>query len=59
LSHQLEFWITEPHAPLTATLWKDLDAEVRAAMIDLLARMIAKAMHPHMNHEDKEQEHER
>jgi len=39
--------------------WKDLDAEVRAVMIDALARMITKAVYPQMNHEAEEKEHER
>jgi len=42
-----------------APLWKDLDAEVRAAMIDVLARMITKAVYPQIRHEEEEKEHER
>jgi hypothetical protein len=44
---------------MMALLWKDLDAEVRAAMIDVLARMISKAVYPQVNHEDEEKEYER
>ncbi|NLX24008.1 MAG: hypothetical protein GXY55_20350 [Phycisphaerae bacterium] len=59
MPHQLEFWTTEQHAPVMAPLWKDLDAEVRAAMIDVLARMITKAVYPQIRHEEEEKEHER
>ena len=56
---QLEFWITEQQAPVRAPLWKDLDVEARAAMIDALARMIIKAVYPTTNRGNEVHEHER
>ena len=57
MPHQLEFWITEePHPP--PSLREDLDAEQRAALITLLARMISKTVCPPLTQYDEEDDRE-
>ena len=58
--YQLEFCITkEPH-PAVPSLWEDLDTEQRAALTTMLARMISRAVHPPLSHDDEEEDdHER
>ena len=58
MPHQLEFWITEERHPPVPSLREDLDAEQRAAVITLLARMISKTVCPPLNQYDEEDDHE-
>ncbi|MFQ5479550.1 MAG: hypothetical protein ACE5E4_13155 [Candidatus Binatia bacterium] len=41
------------------SLREDLDAEQRAALITLLARMISQAVYPQLSRDDEEDDHER
>lgn len=59
MPHQLEFWITEEPHPPVPSLREDLDAEQRAALITLLARMISKTVYPPLTQCDEEDDHER
>ena len=59
MPHQLEFWITEEPHPPVASLWEDCDAEQRAALITMLARMISKAVYPPLTQDDQEDDDER
>ena len=54
--NQLHLWITEP--PPEASLWKDLGAEERTALITTRTRIIAQAVHPEPTHETQEENHE-
>lgn len=54
--HQLHLWITEP--PPQASVWMDLEAEERTALISALTRIIAKTVHLEPTHETQENNHE-
>ena len=59
MPHQLEFWITEEPHPPVPSLREDVDAEQRAALITLLARMISRTVYPPLTRYDEEDDHER
>jgi hypothetical protein len=44
--HQTEFWILDHHLQPAPPTWQDLEEEPRAALIALLVRIMAQAMHP-------------
>jgi hypothetical protein len=56
---QLELWTPEQPLPPVASILKDVDAEQRAALITVLARMSAEAAIPQRTHENQEQNNER
>lgn len=51
MPRQLEFWATEQ--PPSMPRWEDLEAEERIAVIALLVRMITRAVHPKLTHQEE------
>lgn len=58
MRQQLELWNKAEKTLMALDIWEGLDQKERKTVIEVLARLISKAVHPKVNDNTQEKNHE-
>ena len=58
MQQQLNLWTNPQNLPQALDIWKGLDQQEQKSLIEVLARLISKAVHPKANDNTQEKKNE-